>query len=187
LFHGRLVTVEAVTSAGLPVTVEFVDEGGRTRQFSWIPFWELTRLPFPDEEVLDNISKLARPRLTHTEWRRREAEAWFADPRVGDCFNQGPRLFVTVKELREDGSIVCEQKVLTYEGAVDSIEPWIFQSAEDFRKRFENKHSPGYCLMACSSLRPEDVVESPAARIAMELNSPLSDCADETYKERLVK
>jgi hypothetical protein len=153
LFCGRLATILSVDRVGRPLVIEFTDDGGRTRKFAQFSINDLRPVSTDENDVLDSIVATTQPPLTLQERRARKAEVWLAEPQVGDCFNQGTRLYLTIEEIRADGSLVCSYLFPRGETVWLTRKSWIFDNAETLRCRFEKKTQPGYLLIACSSTR----------------------------------
>jgi hypothetical protein len=176
LFHRRLVTITHVNERGVPTDVDFVDEAGRRSSYHLTDRRELEPIDlWGEREVFEQLLAATRPSLTWHQSRARDAELWFANPKVGDRFGNSNGAVVEVRAIEDCGRIVCHYRHTEW-----IKNPVIFENAAAFRKAFSHTDKPGYTVYAFGCTDNEYIAagrrrDVPGAQRLGEESSPLSN------------
>lgn len=187
LYWGRLAEVISPGARLSPMILDVTDEGGIVHTYTRPNIAKIELLGKADECVLDDLDRAAGAPRTAEERRRRIAELWLADPRVGDLFELTAGQFLEIVDVGEAGTlwaaIGTPRPHRSDQLVVTGLQ---FSGAQRLRQHLASKSVPVYAAQAHSTMRP-DFQDHELIRVTR--NSPLwtgSSPSEQISKERTV-
>lgn len=156
LYCDRLAEVIKSGRTFDPAVLEVTDEGGITHSYTITSTREVKFLGRKDECVLDDVMHATAPPTDPEELRRRIAEEWLADPKVGDMFRIKHAELLEIVEVGEGGgiwaAIAFPIKERNIKRAVTGLH---FSSARELRRSVAKKTRPVYDAIAVATMRAD--------------------------------
>lgn len=156
LYCDRLAEVIKSGRTFDPAVLEVTDEGGIIHSYTITSTREVKFLGRKGECVLDDVMHATVPPTDPEELRRRIAEEWLADPRVGDMFQIQHGELLEIVEIGEAGSIWAAigfpLKERNIKRAVTGLH---YNGARELRKSMAKKTRPVYHALAVGTMRAD--------------------------------